>query len=211
MNRDEKPPFVPPDLPKEGIRELSATSISTVMETVGGVRRAYKAKVKITGPVLQDIVHDIVPDPVEPGARSIAAVNRHADILRIELDSKRISPEGYAAGRVIEAAFERARLGGGGQWRDGDRIDALTSQTAAIVRGLDRATDVVAVIDGVRSIVGKMDTMILRCALGDRLPFDAIAVSFGRPGDRGTRYIAARFRDAVNNIGNADSLDWAFR
>src|SRR5512136_2755133 len=68
-----------------------------------------------------------VPDPLEPGARILATVNRRTDILEIERSHGRISEAAYAVGRILQQAFERqARLGTSPAWNATGRVDAAT-------------------------------------------------------------------------------------
>ena len=153
-----------------------------------------------------------VPTSVHNTARTVTPVavvdvfdeqRRHRALARIDLlDRERrdgsIDEASYLVGREIEAMFERmARIGGGGQWCEGDRLDPATQAAVAAAHGYDMAMKVNAFLGWLVRNVGQRDTKLLWIILGMRLSFRTAAASFGRPGVRGLRYTVDRFRDAL--------------
>jgi hypothetical protein len=151
-----------------------------------------------------------VPDPfaVRPGQRVQAKVNRRVDLLEWEHSHGRIDAASYAAGRLVQAAFERAASRpGGSSWREGDRVDAAVAHELAIIRGLEGAQHARAMLQRMERALGMMDARILRAVLGDGLSFAEVAASRGIPGRDGTAYMARRFRDGLETLSGA----WAAR
>lgn len=136
-----------------------------------------------------------VPDPMEPGARLLATVNRRTDILELERSHGRISEAAYQVGRVLQEAFERAgRLGSSSNWNDGGRVDIAERHELAIAYAVQDARRVQALMRRVEAAVGVVGARMLRAVIGDRTSFAAIATARGRAGDRAVRDVAERFR-----------------
>jgi hypothetical protein len=154
-------------------------------------------------------VPDPHPDPRGPkNERIIAAVNRSVDILEVERSHDRISDAAYAVGRIVQAVFERARgLGPSPGWRARDRVDAAWAHEAAIIRALEDARKVKEYMARIRDTLGMIDTRIVEEMIGNRMSYADVAARRGRAGERGERYFAARFRDALEALAEA----WAAR
>lgn len=148
-----------------------------------------------------------IPDPFNPGGkRLLASVNIRTDLLELEHAHNRISGPALLAGREMQQMFEQAtRVGAGGQWNSGDRVDQCRRKEQQIVKHLETARKIEAHAAWVRRCLGQhnIDCRILRDILGDQLSYGASAVRHGKKGDRGARYIAQRFRDALETLANA--------
>lgn len=154
-------------------------------------------------------VEDPLPDPTRPPLsqppRVLAAANRRVDILEWEISHGRIKPSEYNVGRIAQAIFERmssARLGSGG-FSPGDKVDQATAHELAVIYKVDDARTVVAWCKRIERAIGPIDARLLRQILGDRLSFSDVAASRGRAGEKGTRYYAERFRDALEELDGA--------
>lgn len=146
-----------------------------------------------------------VPDPYDPQApRTIATANRRVDILEFERSARRISDAAYAVGRIVQAVFERARgLRPAGGWHVGDRVDVSWAHEAAIVYALEDARKLHIYKERIRAALGMIDARLLERVLGDRLSYSECAALQGKSGERGTSYVATRFRDALEALADA--------
>jgi hypothetical protein len=143
-----------------------------------------------------------VADPFDPQRRVRASAR--IDLLDRERRGRRISEAGYLVGREVEAAFEHiGRMGGGGQWLEGDRVDAAAAHELAIVLGVERARGLNAFLGFLVRNLGRQDTRLLWLVLGERASFPRAALAFGRVGVRGVRYTMDRFRDALAALAEA--------
>jgi hypothetical protein len=168
------------------------------------------------------------PEPhLEIPRRVIATVNRRVDILEVERSHDRISARAYRAGRLAQAVFERAGLGGSGAWREGSRVDAELAKELKIVANIDRARLIKGYVARLRKCLGHLDAEILRQVLGDNRRYPEVALPKGRlvdgryvpryalqkgAGDkdlvktmrseRNATYIARRFRDALETLSD---------
>jgi hypothetical protein len=165
----------------------------------------------ITGyPMLPTSVHnqaaDITPVAVVDvydARRRMRALAR-VDLLDRQRRGGHIDEAALLAGREVEAMFEQmSRIGGGGQWLEGDRIDAATCAEMATVLGLERARRVNGYLGWLVRIVGKADARLLWIILGGRFSFALAAAAFQRRGVRGLRYTIDRFRDALAALADA--------
>jgi hypothetical protein len=52
-------------------------------------------------------------------------------------------------------------------------------------------------------VLGRIDANIVQRVLGENKSFAEVATLQGKSGERGTRYIAARFRDALEALAGA--------
>ena len=126
------------------------------------------------------------------------------DLLDRERRADRIDEAQYRVGREIEQVLElMARIGGGGQWLEGDRVDGATSAGLQAMLGFDRAVVVNAFLGWMLRHLGLADTRLLWLVLGRGFPLSAAATSFGRQGKRGQHYTADRFRDALGVLAQA--------
>lgn len=142
------------------------------------------------------------PDPYD-GRQRIRAVAR-LDLLDNERRHGLLAEGAFQAGREAERLFERgARVGCGGQWREGDRVDAATAHELAIVRGTESAIKVNAYLAWLVRTLGRRDARILSRVLGDRLNFAQCAIAEGKDGTRGAWYVANRFRHALEDLAEA--------
>jgi Ni/Co efflux regulator RcnB len=149
-----------------------------------------------------------IPDPYEPGKRLLATINIRTDLLELELAHGRISQAAFLVGREIQSKLERqSQVGAGNQWNSGDRVDAYQRHEEYIVTNLEIARDIQAYFSWIGRCLGHagIDGKILRNVLGDRMSYGACAVLHGKRGDRGARYIAQRFRDALEALANAQA------
>jgi hypothetical protein len=140
-----------------------------------------------------------VTDPYDPQRRVRASAR--IDLLDRERRRRFLDEASYLIGREIEAIFEdMGRIGGGGQWLEGDRIDAAIAAELRAVLGIERAYRVNAFLGWLVRHIGVADTRLLWLVLGHRLPFSLAAAAFGRRGIRGLRYTMDRFRDALATL-----------
>lgn len=149
-----------------------------------------------------------VPDPHQnpegPGnERTLATVNRRVDILELEKSHGRISDAAYSVGRIVQAVFERAKGPGGTNWQGGSRVDAWAAHELAIIHGIEDARRITGWIERITRALGMIDARILRRVLGDRMNYAEVAAATGKAGERGTAYIAQRFRDALEELAEA--------
>src|SRR6478609_6870998 len=149
-----------------------------------------------------------IPDPYEPGRRLLATVNIRTDLLELEYSHNRISESALRVGRQIQQKLEAlSRVGAGNQWSQGDRVDQYQRHEEVIVTKLEAARDAESLFNWIGRSLGRdsLDRKILRNLLGDNMSYGAVAVLHGKRGDRGVRYIAERFRDALETLAEAQA------
>lgn len=147
-----------------------------------------------------------VPDPYDPGRRLLATVNVRSDLLELEYSHGRISEAALAAGREIQKKLEHiGRVGAGNQWRQGDRVDQYQRHEEVIVDALTAARAAEAHFSWMRRHLCEFDCRILRNMLGDNMNYASVATLHGKKGDRGIRYVAERFRDALECLAGASA------
>jgi hypothetical protein len=139
----------------------------------------------------------------ERGERQLVSVNYRIDLLENERKLGRISEAAYREGGRLLELLEAAHRIGGTNWSGGDRIDAYTAHETAIVKKIETAQEITAVVAWVRSRLGAYDTQILRWVLGDRMTFMNIAARTGPATERRAGYVAQRFRDALQSLADA--------
>jgi len=127
------------------------------------------------------------------------------DLLEDERAHGHITEAGYRAGRVAQAVFERVRGPGSSNWQGGSRVDASTASELAVIHGIDDARKIVAYTHWVRGIVGLFDCSLVVRILCDRKSYQDIATQELKFGDRGRRYIANRFRDALEQLAESSA------
>src|SRR4051794_2272644 len=128
-----------------------------------------------------------VPD-VFDARRRVRALAR-IDLLDRECRAGRFDAAALAAGRDCERVFEHmTRVGGGGQWLEGDRLAPATAADMLAVMGVQRAREVNAYLAWLVRQVGTADTRLLWIVLGGRMSFATAAAAFGRKQRRGLRY-----------------------
>lgn len=150
-----------------------------------------------------------IPDPYNPGGRRLlATINIRTDLLELELSHGRLTQAAFLVGREIQKLFEQAtRTGAGNQWNSGDRVDQYQRKEEAVVTQFEIARKISAHADWMRKCLGQesIDCKIIRNILGDNMNYGATAVLHAKKGDRGVRYIAQRFRDALETLANAQA------
>jgi len=144
----------------------------------------------------------VVEDAYDPRRRHRAMAR--IDLLDRERRARRIDEASFLIGREIESAFEQMhRISGGGQWFEGDRIDAAAQAELALMMGVERAFIVNKFLNWLVRHVGKTDTRLIWLLLAERQTFLQASQLFGRSGVRGLRYTMDRFRDALSSLADA--------
>lgn len=144
-----------------------------------------------------------VPDPYDPNRRLLATVNIRTDILEQEYAHGRITQAAHHAGREIQGMLEKAtQTGAGNQWNSGDRVDVHQRKEEKVVTQLEIVRRIQSHFAWMHRVLGDFDCKIIRNLLGDQMSYGAAAALHGKRGDRGVRYIAARFRDALEALAN---------
>ncbi|TGD94049.1 hypothetical protein [Methylobacterium nonmethylotrophicum] len=146
-----------------------------------------------------------IDDPLEPGKRLLATVNRRVDILEDERSHGRISVSQYETARQVQAVFERAtgaRLGSGG-WNVGGSRDQTIAHELAIIYAIEDARVVRALLGRVEKAVGTVGARFLKSVLADRQTFAQAAEARGKAGERGTSQVAAHFRILLEGLDEA--------
>jgi hypothetical protein len=145
-----------------------------------------------------------INDAYDP-QRRVRAIAR-IDLLDAERRSGSIDEAAYLVGREIERVLESMnRISGGGQFCEGDRLDAATQATVKALVGIERAYAVNAFLRWMHRHLGTMDTLLLWRLLGCRMSIATVAITFGRDGRRGYRYVHDRFADALGTLAEAKS------
>jgi len=140
-----------------------------------------------------------ISDPYDE-RRRVRAIAR-IDLLDRERRARRIDEASYRVGSEVEDMFETmSRIGGGGQWLEGDRIDAASTAELAIVLGVEHARAVNAFLGWLVHHLGRRDTRLLWDVLGNRQSFTGAATARGYLGSRGVHYVTDRFRDALSEL-----------
>jgi hypothetical protein len=153
-------------------------------------------------------VQDPLPNPTGPaGQRVLASVNRRVDILEWERSHDRISDAAYFAGRVAQAVLERANRGvGSSTWRQGSRVDAELAKELAIIHSLENGRKVEDHLKHLQTTLGTVDAAIVRQILGDNLKYGDVRLPGRSKVVSGYEtYIARRFRDALEFLGEEDT------
>ena len=145
-----------------------------------------------------------VVDPYGNGKeRVLATINRRVDILETERSHARISDAAYHNGRIVQEVFERANRLLGCNWLGGSGLDPAEARATKIEKSVENAERVRKLVERISARLGMIDTRLLRRVLGDRMTFAQCAALQGKAGDRGERYVAARFRDALEALSEA--------
>jgi hypothetical protein len=183
--------------PKRG-RTSDRYNLNGASEPPGGLGRPPRSRNAFTALVA---VEDPIADANGRRGRVLATTNRRVDVLEHERSHGRISDRAYSVGRIAQAVFERARRSGcGGQWRQGDRVDAVVAHDLAIVHAIEDARKIRGYVEKIRQAVGRIDANILQLILGDNRTYADVAALRGRAGDAGASYFAKRFRDALEDL-----------
>ena len=160
------------------------------------------------------IAHGKLPDPLGIGnpayrmRKQQVAINERHDALETELKAGRVTARAYLAAREYGNRLERARgvRNGRNPFEPGDRPDAGTAATHAIVAGIDNARVVQELILETRGILGMRGQRLLEQVLVGRLTFVALAEQEVGSAERKVlkrraSEIAAIFRDHCENLG----------
>lgn len=138
------------------------------------------------------------------GGKQASLVNTRTDLLEIEHAAGRLSVAAYNEGRIAQAVLEQMSSCGGSSWDMESRGDGFVAKELKILAGVERARRCVMYVDGLqRAGLGRTDIRLLRNILGERKTFAQCAAMELRFGDRGRRYIAERFRDALEELATA--------
>lgn len=140
-----------------------------------------------------------VDAPYEPGVKETVQVNRRVDVLEEERAHRRISEAAYLTGRAIQTVFEEASRSAGSNWSGGDRVDVSEAKDNQIVRRLEAAAHIEAEMARLTRLVGTIGARFLREILTGTT-YREYAERRGRGGERGTAYVADRFRAWLEDI-----------
>lgn len=137
-----------------------------------------------------------VDDPLEPGKRVQATINRRVDVLEMERGHGRITVSQYEVGRQVQAILERASgaRSGGGMWDNSGSRDQVIAHELAVIYALDDARLVDKLKGKIVRAVGKPGARFLGEVLTGRQTFGQFAEARGKAGERGTAYVAEHFR-----------------
>jgi len=171
----------------------------------------------------------IVDDPMErprvietrPGVfetkqpKIAARANTAGDILETYRKRGTITYAEYAVGRLIEDVIAWSNPSAGGQWRDGDRVDAASAHEWAIAQGVDQGNAAVMMSKRLDEAVGPEDRMVLIQVLVGGLSFAELAAFYTKrdqlwaksEGEEVAAYVNRRvdeyafvFRRALRNV-----------
>ena len=153
------------------------------------------------------IAHGSVPDPnpALQGKRQRVAINVKTDVVETEYQAGRISEAAYLAARAYGAVLERAAgaPSGGGQWQEGDRVDAAAAHEVAIRRSLDRTRQAIVIKGEVRAVVGAVGERVLASVLIDRRTLADIAAEIsGHANKRAAGHVAWLFRRCCEELAD---------
>jgi hypothetical protein len=182
-------------------KTLGRHDLAGATEPVGGyaqpARSLHNSRSRVAIVAVQE------PPPYGDGRIRIKALAR-VDFLDQMRRMALIDEAMLAAGREVERKLERgARIGCGGQWREGDRVDAATAHDVALRNGYQRSLEVNGFLGWLVHELGRRDARLVCKVLGDRKSFKQCAIDEGKSGDRGRRYMAERFRDALETLAKA--------
>lgn len=191
-----------PVRPKRAVARYDIAGVPALPGGVGTPPRNRNARTRLCA------IPDAMPDAKGRHNPVLGNVVTNTDIVEWELSHGRISDGAYSMGRLIEGIFNKARgPGGGGQWRQGDRVDAWVAHELAIIWAIDNARSIKRWTLAVERELGRIDAKILRQVLGEGKSFAEVAALNGRAGERGTNYYAQRWRDALETLADR----WAAR
>lgn len=142
-----------------------------------------------------------VTDPMGDGElRHLATVNRRTDLLEHERSHGLISEAAYRNGRIVQAVLERAGRIGGSNWAGASRKDPAEVRDTHAQRLIDDGAVAETWRRRIRDRLGMIDARLIDRVLGEGLSYADCAALVGRAGDRGQRYMASRFRDALEEL-----------
>ena len=142
-----------------------------------------------------------VIDPMGDGEeRILATVNRRVDVLEEERSHNLISEAAYRNGRTVQGILERAGRIGGSNWAGASRKDPAEVRDTHAQRMIDDGRVAEGWRRRIRDRLGIIDARLIDRVLADGLSYAECASLIGRSGDRGKSYVAARFRDALEEL-----------
>ncbi|WP_158811205.1 hypothetical protein [Beijerinckia sp. L45] len=146
-----------------------------------------------------------VVDPMGNGTeRLYASVNSRVDILEWERSHGHIGENAYRTGRLVQAIFERLGNISGTNWCGASRMDPSLARELNVIRSIDSAAKIQELMEKIRGRIGMIDTRLMRRVLGERLSYAECSALQGKGGgDRGTTYIAKRFREALEDLAES--------
>ena len=145
-----------------------------------------------------------VTDPMGDGEqRILATINRAVDVLEQDRSRKLISEAAYRTGRLLQGVLEYSRRIGSSNWAGVCRKDPGEVRDTHAQRMIDDGRLAESYKTRMRDRLGMVDTRLLTRILGDGLSFAECARLVGKAGDRGHRYVAARYRDALEELAEA--------
>ena len=130
--------------------------------------------------------------------------SRRVDLLQHEHDHGRLSAGALAAGRALEDVFAAAQRSGGAAW--GERVDTSFNGDASAANVADAARHVDRAMERVARLVGPVDARLVRRILAEGFDYAGVAAFDGRSGTRAVSYTAQRFRDALEELGEASKV-----
>ncbi len=154
-----------------------------------------------------------VVDPHDiDGERHQVRINRLVDVLEDERAHRRISEAAYVAGQALLRVFRRARgPGNASNWAGASRVDAFVSKELQIIGSIDAARAITRLKRWLEHELGQIDGRLVARILHEGKSYADCAALQGKSGDRGTRYIATRFRDALEALAEAQAAIGAAR
>jgi hypothetical protein len=153
----------------------------------------------------RDIVHVVLPDPMQRGDRQLTAVNLNHDVLEAEYKRDRLHKAAYDAGRALQSDFEaiEGKPVSGGQLTEASRGDPSTGATNRMAAHLDKTWAANNRIGRAKGIVGERPFLILRRALLLKMTFEENAQAhFGgrHVGRHQIWFVAETFRTALEDL-----------
>ncbi|MBB2959864.1 hypothetical protein [Methylobacterium sp. R2-1] len=137
-----------------------------------------------------------VDDPLEPGKRLQATINRRVDVLEMERGHGRITVSQYEVGRQVQAILERASgaRSGGGMWNASGSRDQVVAHELSVIYAIEDARLVAKLKGKIIRAVGVPGARFVGEVLTGRQTFGQFAEARGKAGDRGTACVAEHFR-----------------
>ena len=145
-----------------------------------------------------------IADPMGDGEqRILASVNRTVDVLEHDRSHHLISEAAYRTGRLVQGVLEYSRHIGSSNWAGASRKDPAEVRDTHAQRMIDDGNRAQFWKARIRDRLGMIDMRLLQRVLGDGMSVADCAALDGKGGERGQRYVAARFRDALEDLAEA--------
>ncbi len=145
-----------------------------------------------------------IADPMGDGEqRILASINRIVDVLEHDRSHHLISEAAYRTGRLVQGVLEYSRRIGGSNWAGASRKDPAEVRDTHAQRMIDDGKLAETWKARIRDRLGMIDMRLLQRVLGDGMGFADCAALEGKSGERGQRYVAARYRDALEDLAEA--------